>query len=295
MHMIKETTPYYDESLKAVYTMRSGDTITLDAPDCWGNQLIGTVTKGELYDRGLEMNPCCGPIAVEDAVPGDTVKISVVDIEIAAEGHLAVYRPEFGELAPFLDKDETITVPIRNGYACLHEKFQVPVNPMLGVLAVTPPGEKRSTLLSGTYGGNMDCNLLTKGTNLYLPVQVPEGKIITGDVHALQGNGEVLASLEIPAKITITVELIKGRQESWPVLETEDGWHVITSGKTSDEANAYAMKAMAGFLTQRGGCTNKEWLTLMGLVGNANICKVVDTFKTSRFFMSKKYTGAITF
>ena len=52
--------------------------------------------------------------------------------------------------------------------------------------------------------------ILNKGTTLYLPVQVEGAKLITGDVHALQGNGEVLASLEIPAKITLKVELIKG-------------------------------------------------------------------------------------
>ena len=79
------------------------------------------------------------------------------------------------------------------------------------------------------------------------------------------------------------------------MLETDNGWHVITSGITSDEANGYAMEAMAEFLTKRGIHTNIEWLTLMGLVGEANICKVVDTYKTSRFFMSKEYTENLKF
>lgn len=296
MKTIKQTTPYYDETLDAVCVIKSGETIALDAPDCWGNELVDeTVLKGDLYARGLEMNPCCGPIGVENAQVGDTVKITVLDIEVSDKGHLAVYKPEFGVLSRFLEKDETVVVPIENGCACLHDKYKVPVKPMLGVLAVTPPGEKKSTLLSGTYGGNMDCNLLNKGTVLYLPVQVPGAKIISGDVHALQGNGEVLASLEIPAKITLKVELIKGKAEKWPILETDEEWHVVTSGITSDEANGYAMEAMAEFLTKRGVNTNKEWLTLMGLVGNANICKVVDTFKTSRFSMKKEYTKNLTF
>ena len=33
----------------------------------------------------------------------------------------------------------------------------------------------------------------------------------------------------------------------------------------------------------------------MGLVGEANICKVVDTYKTSRFTMKKMYTEGIEF
>ena len=187
MERIKYTTPYYDETLTGAYTMKSGETIIFETPDCWGNALTEAITKGELYAKGLEMNPCGGPVQVEGA------------------------------------------------------------------------------------------------------------KLITGDVHALQGNGEVLASLEIPAKITLKVELIKGRQEKWPVLETEDSWSMITSGLTSDEANTYAMDAMAEFLTRRGTKNNLEWLTFMGLVGEANICKVVDTYKTSRFTMKKMYTEGIEF
>lgn len=295
MERIKYTTPYYDETLTGAYTMKSGETIVFETPDCWGNALTEAITKGELYAKGLEMNPCGGPVQVEGAEPGDTLKIDVIDIEVGEAGHLAIYKPEFGVLAKYLDGDQTIRVPVANGTAKLHGKYEIPIRPMLGVLAVTPPGEKLSTLLSGTYGGNMDCNILNKGTTLYLPVQVEGAKLITGDVHARQGNGEVLASLEIPAKITLKVELIKGRQEKWPVLETEDSWSVITSGLTSDEANTYAMDAMAEFLTRRGTKNNLEWLTFMGLVGEANICKVVDTYKTSRFTMKKTYTEGIEF
>lgn len=214
MEKIKYTTPYYDETLTGAYTMKSGETIVFETPDCWGNALTESITKGELYARGLEMNPCGGPVQVEDAEPGDTLKIDVIDIEVGKAGHLAIYKPEFGVLAKYLDNDQTIRVPVEDGMAKLHGKYEIPIRPMLGVLAVTPPGEKLSTLLSGTYGGNMDCNILNKGTTLYLPVQVEGAKLITGDVHARQGNGEVLASLEIPAKITLKVELIKGRQEN---------------------------------------------------------------------------------
>ena len=295
MERIKYTTPYYDETLTGAYTMKSGETIIFETPDCWENALTEAITKGELYAKGLEMNPCGGPVQVEGAEPGDTLKIDVIDIEVGEAGHLAIYKPEFGVLAKYLDGDQTIKVSVADGTAKLHGKYEIPIRPMLGVLAVTPPGEKLSTLLSGTYGGNMDCNILNKGTTLYLPVQVEGAKLITGDVHALQGNGEVLASLEIPAKITLKVELIKGRQEKWPVLETEDSWSMITSGLTSDEANTYAMDAMAEFLTRRGTKNNLEWLTFMGLVGEANICKVVDTYKTSRFTMKKMYTEGIEF
>lgn len=295
MKLVQKTTPYYDETLEAAESVRTGETIIFESPDCWGNQLSTDITKGELYAKGLEMNPCCGPVWVEDAMPGDTLKITVEDIQVKS-GHLAIYREEFGVLGSYLDRDETVGVPVSEGFALLHGgKFKIPVRPMLGVLAVTPPGEKQSTLLSGVYGGNMDCNLIGKGAVVYLPVQIPGAKVITGDVHALQGDGEVLASLEVPARITLKIELIKKCAEPWPVLETEDAWYVITSALTSSDANTLALSAMADFLTGRGIYSNLEWLTLMGLVGNAQNCKVVDTFKTSRFMMPKSVTGDLKF
>ena len=99
MERIKYTTPYYDETLTGAYTMKSGETIIFETPDCWGNALTEAITKGELYAKGLEMNPCGGPVQVEGAEPGDTLKIDVIDIEVGEAGHLAIYKPEFGVLA----------------------------------------------------------------------------------------------------------------------------------------------------------------------------------------------------
>ena len=296
MNVVTQTTTSYDEALDPVLEIKSGDTVIFDAPDCWGNQLRDeSVLKGDLYRQGLAMNPCCGPVAVAGAEPGDTVKITVQGIDVADTGRLAIYREEFGVLSRYLDRDQTVVVPVKDGVITLHDKFSIKANPMLGVIAVTPAGDPQGTLLSGRYGGNIDCNLVTRGTVVYLPVLVPGAKIITGDVHAIQGDGEVLASLEVAARITLKVELIKGRQEQWPVLETDDAWYVITSGLTADEANALALEAMADFLTRRGRNSNLEWLTLMGLVGDAELCKVVDTFKTSRFGMQKTYTESLAF
>ena len=291
----KQTTAYYDETLTPIACVNSGETISFHSPDCWGNNLNSSITKDELYKKGLEMNPCCGPVWINNSEVGDTLKIHIDDIQVK-NGHLAIYRKEFGVLGDYLSKDETIDVSIQNGIASLYNGlFRWTIKPMLGVLAVTPKGEKQSTLLSGKYGGNMDCKLLRKGTTLYLPVQVPGALLITGDVHALQGDGEVLASLEVPAEIKLTVDVIKNKSEQWPILETEDAWYVITSALTSSDANTISLSAMADFVTTRGIYTPLQWLTIMGLRGNSQNCKVVDKYKTSRFMMPKDVMGTFKF
>ena len=142
----------------------------------------------------------------------------------------------------------------------------------------------------------MDCKHLGIGTTLYLPVEVPGALLGMGDVHALQGDGEVPAALEVSGAITVTIDLIKGRQEKWPVLETDDAWYVLATGDTINEANPDAMEGMAEFLIKRGGgFSNIEWMILLGMAGDLEVCQVPNPRMTARYRMPKSVAKNITF
>lgn len=289
---------FYEEANKPVMTIVPGETIAFSSEDCFQNLLVDEkIVKSQLLAQKVVINPSTGPIFVEGAKPGDTLKVHIDAIEMLdGYGTMALIAEEFGVLARYFDKEETVKVPIVDGVAHFFGgKLKLPINPMVGVLAVTPKGESAPTSTPGTYGGNMDCKLLTKGATLYLPVQVEGALLGMGDVHALQGDGEVLASLEVPAKITVTVDLIKNRAEKWPVLETDTHWYVLTSADTLAEANPLALEAMAEFLIKRGGYDKKEWLMLMGIVGNIEICQIVDPRMTARFGMPKAIAKNLAF
>ena len=65
----------------------------------------------------------------------------------------------------------------------------------------------------------MDCKYLTKGSILYLPVFAPGGLVATGDIHAYQGDGEIVGGLEVAGEVDLKLEVIKGITEPWPILE----------------------------------------------------------------------------
>lgn len=296
----QQSTPYYDKSLEPVCTIKPGETVIMNSPDCWADKLIDeNVLKTDLLAAGLEMNPCAGPVYVEGAMPGDTLKITIEDIEIPShKGRLALIAEEFvAGLGKYLEKpDETVVVDIDDeGYADFYGKFRVKINPMLGVLAVTPDSEPLGTLWPGNFGGNMDCKLVTKGTVVYLPVQIPGAGLIAGDCHALQSDGEILASLECESRSTLKVELIKGKSEPWPVIEKEDKWYVFCAAETMDKAIELALNTMAQFLIKRGIYSNREWLSMMGVVGDLEICEVPDPIVAARFAMPKSITGTLVF
>lgn len=289
---------FYQESNQPVLTITPGETVEFASEDCFQNLLTDKNVKSDLLREGVIINPSTGPVYVEGAMPGDTLKVHINAIRMLdGFGTMALIAEEFGVLGKYFDKEETVKVPIKDGIASFFDgRVQLPIKPMVGVLAVTPKGYAAPTSTPGTYGGNMDCKLLNAGTTLYLPVAVEGALLGMGDVHALQGDGEILASLEVPAAMTVTVELIKGKQEKWPVLETEDAWYVLASGEDLNSANPEAIDGMAQFLIKRGGPFSKEeWLMMMGIAGDLEICQIADPWMTARFRMPKSMTGALTF
>jgi len=67
--------------------------------------------------------------------------------------------------------------------------------------------------------GHMDIDAVRPGTILLVPVKVPGGGIYLGDMHALQGDGEIAGhTMDVAGTVTLQVEVVKGRQLDGPVL-----------------------------------------------------------------------------
>ena len=142
----------------------------------------------------------------------------------------------------------------------------------------------------------MDCKYIMAGSTIYLPVEVAGGMLGIGDLHALQGDGEVPAGLEVPGKVTVTVNVIKQRREDWPVLETDDAWYVIATEDDMTKACDSAMEGMGKFLIRRGGgFDNVDWMVLMGMVGDLECCQVPNPRMTARYRMPKDVAKEINF
>lgn len=289
----------YNENREPAMYANSGDTIIFNAQDFVENSLTDeSVLKSSIIENGFVCQPCNGDVYINAAQPGDTLKITIQKIEITAEqGTIALFPPDFEVYGKYIDKEETMKVPIQNGEAILFNgNLKLPIKPMVGAIAVCPHGVVEDTVTPGTYGGNMDCKCITEGTTLYLPVAVPGALLNMGDVHALQGDGEIFSALEVPSRITVKVELIKNRQEKWPVLETKDMWYVIASAASMDEATKEAMEAAYTFLEKRkGGYSKKEWIVLLGLMGNLEVCNVVDPRVSLRLGIPKNIADKIAF
>lgn len=67
--------------------------------------------------------------------------------------------------------------------------------------------------------GHMDVNRVREGAVLICPVKVPGGGVYLGDMHAMQGNGEIAGhTTDVAGIVDLQVEVIKGARLTGPVL-----------------------------------------------------------------------------
>jgi formamidase len=67
--------------------------------------------------------------------------------------------------------------------------------------------------------GHMDIDAVRPGTIIVAPVKVAGAGVYMGDMHALQGDGEIAGhTMDVSGTVTLQVEVLKGRELLGPVL-----------------------------------------------------------------------------
>src|SRR5215211_6305971 len=201
----------WDAGNEPVLTVESGDTVVVHTRDVSDDQ-IGPDSTAEAI-AGLNWDrvyPLAGPIAVDGAKPGDTLAVEILDLHTQGWGWTAIL-PAFGLLPDdFPDAYLKIFDLTAGDVTWLGENVAIPIDPFMGTMGVCPAGASAQPVMPpGNFGGNMDTRQLTRGTTLYLPVQVEGANFSCGDAHGCQGDGEVcVTGLEAPmyAGLRFTLE-----------------------------------------------------------------------------------------
>lgn len=290
----KQTHWYSPWNVPAAYC-ESGDTVSFTCQDTWNDVMVTTDTIQARAMLGHPINPVNGPVFVNGAMPGDTLKITIEDVRVTSDATLICNDIQVSKaFRKYITDDEVVKFPIKDGIADMFG-VKVQIKPFPGCLGVAA-AERMSTLDQGRHGGNMDCKHLTKGSILYLPVFAPGALVATGDIHAYQGDGEIVAGLEVAGEVDLKLEVIKERTEPWPILETEDRFYAIVSADTLEEAGFTAVQTIQEFILKRTNRYTPNHLMLMlAELGDVEVCQMVDTFMTMRFGYEKRIAPDITF
>ena len=268
-------TPAYDRGVPARATIAPGETIVVETHDARGGALDDRAV-GSLFElpkpdpaRG---NPLTGPIAVEGARPGDAVVIDVLAIVVEPAGWAGGHA-HVNPLAPGrVPRPLARRVGVTGGRAAFSSAFELPTRPMIGCIGTAPAGDPIHAGIPGRHGGNLDHAVVTAGARVWLPVSVDDALLFVGDVHAVQGDGELSGvALEIASTVTLRVDLLRNAALSWPWVAWEDRLAVMTADEEFPIARREAVEAMVRALESRYGLEPAEALALLSLAGDLRI------------------------
>lgn len=275
----------FNETNQPIATVASGSIVRIETYDCFKNQINSEDMELTNLDWD-QINPATGPIFVEDAKPGDVLKVKIHSIEIDSQGVMLV-GPNLGVMGQQIEKMSVKILPIENEKVLFND-LQLPINKMIGVIGVAPNGQGVNCGTPGAHGGNMDNKMVTEGATLYFPVAVEGALFGLGDFHAAMGDGEVSVSgVEVAGAAIVTLEVIKGQHLEQPMLENDESFTQIASAMTLDEASKMATHLMINRLVERTDMNVSEMTMLMSAVGQLEICQVVDPLVTVRFVVPK--------
>ncbi len=161
---------------------------------------------------------------------------------------------------------------------------------MIGVIGVAPSEEDgpQPTDSPWKHGGNMDTTDIRAGSTLYFPVNQKGALLALGDCHAIMGDGEIcFTGLEVPAEVTLEIDLIKDKTIKWPLVETDEYTMVISSGDNLDEAVYEATSQAVNHIKDSLDIEWEDAYILASLTVDLKISQVVDPKMTVRAAIPK--------
>ncbi|WP_284139070.1 acetamidase/formamidase family protein [Virgibacillus sp. LDC-1] len=159
------------------------------------------------------------------------------------------------------------------------------LRPFLGQLGTTPARALPDSHNAGDFGqflidaphdygitkeqledrtdGHMDINRVRAGAVLICPVKVPGGGVYLGDMHAMQGDGEIAGhTADVAGVVHLQVNVLKGMQINGPILlPVEEDLPYLAKPFTKEE------KEQAVHLSKEWGVAEVEEVLPISFIG----------------------------
>jgi amidase len=299
-----------EKDLKFVYatvppvaTLKPGDTLETRTFDAFGNVIR---KPGDTMAMVKGDNPLTGPFAIAGAEPGDTLVVKFLELTVDSTRGVGALAPGFGALnttsyTPMLnanlpEKVWFYDIDARANVATFHAldsnfSVNIPLQPFLGCIGVAPAGgEARSSIVPAEFGGNMDAPEARPGFTLYLPVNAPGALLYLGDGHAAQGDGEVAGTaIEVPLRVRLQVDLIKGKRIAWPRFENDSTLLAAGAYRPLDDALRIAFTELVNWIHGDYGLSALDAYELLSKTAKIHLVEMVDPNYVVIAGIDKKY------
>lgn len=302
----KNVSYFVDASLEARLHVSSGEQFeveTIRADDCFLTEQ-NPYFKNHEHVMSIRANPVTGPIYIENAKPGDYLKVHIDDIVLGDDGSKGYYTYVPGQglfandFSPFDYEPATKWVNVQGSILDMQMGqyiYSIPNEPFIGTISVAPKEEPRLAFVFGKdIVGNVDCRSIRKGSVLTMPVNVDGALLFIGDLHANQGAGELLGcAIESQGKVTLHVELVKAEEMpyyNWPTVDDDE--YIGSLGFEKNDLHRANQHAFYD-LIHRVECIKKvsfmDAFMFLGQCVEMDLCQDTGGFRTVLAKVKKSY------
>jgi acetamidase/formamidase len=254
---------HFSRDLAPVLEIEPGDSVRISTPNNAWRASPGE--RLEPHDPDVDTgHAIAGPIAVNGALPGQTL---VVDVEEVVAG-------DWGET---FAGEHRVEWELADGVGRALGR-QIELAPFLGVMGMPPPEPGiHSTVPPRRWGGNIDCKELVAGTTLFLPIPVDGALFSAGDGHAAQGDGEVSGyAIETPSEALLRLDVRDDLPLEWPIARTDGAWLTFGFDEHLGRAAQIAIDGMLALMARELGVTGGDARILASVGVDLRVTQVVN-------------------
>jgi amidase len=198
-----------------------------------------------------------GPIYVRGIAAGDALAVHILDIR--PEGHASG--------GWWADPQVNSFLRLEDGRVYFPGGLWAPQRFMVGDIYVTPdeppPGNPHDN------GGNMDFRDVSPGNTLCLRARLPGGLLVLGDVHAVQGDGEILGlAAECAAEVTLCITRDETYCSDRPTIAKAHSFVSLACRYDYAAARDLAAQDARRILARLVGCSEEEAALYVMTVGD---------------------------
>jgi amidase len=245
----------YSSDNPPVLQVQLGETFVMET-----NDRFATYEGPNSSPEAMEtLKTMAGPVYIEGANPGDTLKIEVLDVSLPLGYGWIGAIPGRGPMKERIPQFRKTRVAFTPEGVVFNDKITMPLRPMLSKIGLAPKEGSAASNDKGDFGGTMANTQIAKGSTVYLPVFHEGGLLSIGDCHAAMGDGETTASaVECALDATFRVTIAEDLTVTRPVVTTETEVMTTGEGPTMEEATKVAVNAMADLMVDKLGVDSTD-------------------------------------
>ena len=152
----------YSPLHEPVATVRLGERAIVRTVDCFTGrfQTQEGFTEENVRWTHENLDGVTGPIAVEGVRAGDTIAITLHSVKPTTVGSVVLSRCEAHSPYDWWEEEFACEGLEIDGDTIDVFGIRLPIDPVVGCIAVAPARESVLSIKQGRYGGNLDCDLI---------------------------------------------------------------------------------------------------------------------------------------